>query len=284
MEEKGNNNIEEKEEESKKKDKKDKKTRGADKRNRKTKIYDDVKKNFRSNFLALIGDSKQADVAKALEVHPSRVSAWCAEDTRLPPVDMLVLIARYYGVTTDWLLSEHSLEDRDSPDHKGLTYAEALESVIKLTSYDLLDASSVDDYFLSYLLRRTSDIRTAYNLSDEKKDDLYKNLLLKYRIPIQEKLPADTYKNIEKNFGVFNEDVRVLSVLKVVANTETGFIRAVELDKIRDAASKDNFNIETAKTRKKSRKKRLKKISKSGGLSGAGPADNTTSPDASGDD
>lgn len=47
--------------------------------------------------------ARQSDVANAIGVTPHAISQY-ENGTRLPSLDVLVILADYYGVTTDWLL------------------------------------------------------------------------------------------------------------------------------------------------------------------------------------
>ncbi len=75
----------------------------------------------------------QVELAKALNVSKQCVSNW-ENDNVLPSIDMLVKLAKYFNVTTDYLLC---LEEKDMVDLSGLSENERAH--IKLLIKDLMD-------------------------------------------------------------------------------------------------------------------------------------------------
>lgn len=75
----------------------------------------------------------QVELAKALNVSKQCVSNW-ENDNVLPSIEMLVKLAEYFNVTTDYLLC---LENKDMVDLSGLSEGERAH--IKLLIKDLMD-------------------------------------------------------------------------------------------------------------------------------------------------
>lgn len=75
----------------------------------------------------------QVELAKALNVSKQCVSNW-ENDNVLPSIEMLVKLAEYFNVTTDYLLC---LENKDMVDLSGLSENERAH--IKLLIKDLMD-------------------------------------------------------------------------------------------------------------------------------------------------
>lgn len=75
----------------------------------------------------------QVELAKALNVSKQCVSNW-ENDNVLPSIDMLVKLAKYFNVTTNYLLC---LEEKDMVDLSGLSEGERAH--IKLLIKDLMD-------------------------------------------------------------------------------------------------------------------------------------------------
>ena len=75
----------------------------------------------------------QVELAKALNVSKQCVSNW-ENDNVLPSIDMLVKLAKYFNVTTDYLLC---LEEKDMVDLSGLSEGERAH--IKLLIKDLME-------------------------------------------------------------------------------------------------------------------------------------------------
>lgn len=75
----------------------------------------------------------QVELAKALNVSKQCVSNW-ENDNVLPSIEMLVNLAEYFNVTTDYLLC---LENKDMVDLSGLSEGERAH--IKLLIKDLMD-------------------------------------------------------------------------------------------------------------------------------------------------
>ena len=74
----------------------------------------------------------QVELAKALNVSKQCVSNW-ENDNVLPSIDMLVKLAKYFNVTTDYLLC---LEEKDMVDLSGLSENERAH--IKFLKKDLV--------------------------------------------------------------------------------------------------------------------------------------------------
>ena len=75
----------------------------------------------------------QVELAKALNVSKQCVSNW-ENDNVLPSIEMLVKLAKYFNVTTDYLLC---LEEKDMVDLSGLSEGERAH--IKLLIKDLME-------------------------------------------------------------------------------------------------------------------------------------------------
>ena len=75
----------------------------------------------------------QVELAKALNVSKQCVSNW-ENDNVLPSIDMLVKLAKYFNVTTDYLLC---LAEKDMVDLSGLSEGERAH--IKLLIKDLME-------------------------------------------------------------------------------------------------------------------------------------------------
>lgn len=75
----------------------------------------------------------QVELAKALNVSKQCVSNW-ENDNVLPSIEMLVKLAEYFNVTTDYLLC---LDNKDMVDLSGLSENERAH--IKLLIKDLMD-------------------------------------------------------------------------------------------------------------------------------------------------
>ena len=75
----------------------------------------------------------QVELAKALNVSKQCVSNW-ENDNVLPSIDMPVKLAKYFNVTTDYLLC---LEEKDMVDLSGLSEGERAH--IKLLIKDLME-------------------------------------------------------------------------------------------------------------------------------------------------
>ena len=89
--------------------------------------------NDRIKELRKVFGVSQVELAKALNVSKQCVSNW-ENDNVLPSIDMLVKLAKYFNVTTDYLLC---LEEKDMVDLSGLSEGERAH--IKLLIKDLMD-------------------------------------------------------------------------------------------------------------------------------------------------
>ncbi len=78
----------------------------------------------------------QVDLAKALNVTKQSVSNW-ENDNILPSIDILVRIARFFDVSTDYMLG---LENRETLDVTGLSPAHIAH--LRLIANDLRTAAS----------------------------------------------------------------------------------------------------------------------------------------------
>jgi transcriptional regulator with XRE-family HTH domain len=72
----------------------------------------EINEIFAKNLVKLRKDRQitQLELAEALNYSDRNISKW-ENGLSLPPVDTLVDIAHYFGVTTDYLLTEHPEED-----------------------------------------------------------------------------------------------------------------------------------------------------------------------------
>lgn len=89
--------------------------------------------NDRIKELRKVFGVSQVELAKALNVSKQCVSNW-ENDNVLPSIEMLVKLAEYFNVTTDYLLC---LENKDMVDLSGLSESERAH--IKLLIKDLMD-------------------------------------------------------------------------------------------------------------------------------------------------
>lgn len=89
--------------------------------------------NDRIKELRKVFGVSQVELAKALNVSKQCVSNW-ENDNVLPSIDMLVKLAKYFNVTTDYLLC---LEEKDMVDLSGLSEGERAH--IKLLIKDLME-------------------------------------------------------------------------------------------------------------------------------------------------
>ena len=81
--------------------------------------------------LRLLRNISQVELAKKLRVSKQCVSNW-ENDNIQPSVEMLIKIAKFFDVSTDWLLD---LDKKDSISTEGLTEMEIMH--IKLIINDL---------------------------------------------------------------------------------------------------------------------------------------------------
>ena len=89
--------------------------------------------NDRIKELRKVFGVSQVELAKALNVSKQCVSNW-ENDNVLPSIEMLVKLAEYFNVTTDYLLC---LENKDMVDLSGLSESERAH--IKLLIKDLME-------------------------------------------------------------------------------------------------------------------------------------------------
>ena len=68
------------------------------------------KEVFRRNLLRYLGNTPQAEVAKAINVSPQTFNTWC-QGKALPRMGKVQSLADYFGIYKSDLIEEKSLED-----------------------------------------------------------------------------------------------------------------------------------------------------------------------------
>lgn len=91
--------------------------------------------NEKIKKLRISYNMSQVDLAKRLGVSKQCVSNW-ENDNVQPSIEMLIKIARFFNVSTDYLLD---LDEKDLIDVRGLSETEIAH--IKLLIQDLIDKS-----------------------------------------------------------------------------------------------------------------------------------------------
>lgn len=191
---------------------------GSGTRRRKTRIYDELLKRFRDNCVSVQLVQDQGIIAQKIGVSESSLSGWFG-GKNLPSVDQLVLLAQALNVSPGWLLDGHSYSDYKNAE---ITYTEAYRILRPLASKNLINAESVSDYFLNYLLKRTASLDKKKNLPKERLDEWNSWVIKEFTVPVMPPLDKDLYKVIETYYGDIDDDNSVVNVLKVVRDYHDG--------------------------------------------------------------
>ena len=195
-------------------------------RRRKTKIYDETISIFHDNLTSAIsanGNKPLSHLAKGLDIPVSTVIRWNGKKG-LPTVDQLILLARFYGVSPDWFLTRHTMSDTPVP-----TYSQIAMLLKVLIDYGCVSSSGVKDYFISFLLKRMTEVDGRTTIPQSKKDAWLRKMYLDYDQPVMPCKPSHFYLSIEAKYGDVDEDSTHLSVLRVCMDYEQG-INVEEID------------------------------------------------------
>lgn len=187
-------------------------------RRRKTHIYDALKKTVGGNINTALEDRSYESVAKKIGISVSSVKSWACS-TYLPTLDQLVLLSQVLNRKPQWFLDDHSFEGTKNAT---VTYAAAYQILRPLSVSGLIDADTVSDYFLRYLLVRCKGLDKRKNIPKDKLDAWNKKIMKDFAIPIMPPLEKDMYPMLEVYFGGIGEDETVVNVLNVVRDYYAG--------------------------------------------------------------
>lgn len=119
-------------------------------------------------------------IADACGKSQAMVTKWTTNEPALPSADSLYYIAKEFGVTVDWLLSDHKDNDMMS---RISTYSDGFIALIPLVTRDLIQADSIDEPILRYLLKRYEAIMSS-SISEAKYIEWLHDIILKFNIPL----------------------------------------------------------------------------------------------------
>ena len=141
----------------------------------------------RNNIKALCEEKKikKKQIAELCGVRASSVTKWLGDPPILPSVEYLYILANHFGVTIDWLLSDHSFEKITGRLTK---YNQAFIALTSLVDNETLKPEDLNDPVLRYLEQHYQDLRNS-DTSEEEINTWIKKTLTNYDI----KLPTHTY-------------------------------------------------------------------------------------------
>lgn len=180
--------------------------------------YEYVSKNFKTNINNITKQSSkfksQAQLAKALNASTTAVSRWF-NGKALPSTEQLYNLSKLFGVSVDWLLTEHQHDTFPS-----VTYGNAALVLKHLVDMKCIKMEDINDYFLSYLVERLQDIGSRPNIDGGKKTAWMLKMLSDYNTTVLPSSHYDYFKSLELSYGDINEDDTHLSVLHAYQKEE----------------------------------------------------------------
>ena len=182
--------------------------------------YEYVSKNFQVNLKNITKQSKynsQAQLAKSLNASTTAVSRWYTGKS-LPSADQLYKLSKLFGVSVDWLLTEHQHDTFPS-----VTYGNAALVLKHLVDMECIKIEDINDYFLYYLVERLQDIGSRPNIDGSKKTSWMLKMLSDYSVTVLRSRPYDYFKSLELEYGDINEDDTHLSVLHAYQKEDERF-------------------------------------------------------------
>ena len=183
--------------------------------------YEYVSKNFKTNINNITKQSSkfksQAQLAKALNASTTAVSRWF-NGKALPSTEQLYNLSKLFGVSVDWLLTEHQHDTFPS-----VTYGNAALVLKHLVDMECIKIEDINDYFLYYLVERLQDIGSRPNIDGSKKTSWMLKMLSDYSVTVLRSRPYDYFKSLELEYGDINEDDTHLSVLHAYQKEDERF-------------------------------------------------------------
>ena len=119
-------------------------------------------------------------LATLCNVRPSSISKWCSDSPILPSVEYLYIMAEHFGVTVDWLLSDHSAEKMTE---RLLKYNQAFIALTPLIDNKTLDPKDLKDPVLQYLEQRYQELCNS-DVSEEERNAWMQKIIKEYDVEL----------------------------------------------------------------------------------------------------
>ena len=180
-----------------------------------------TKETVRNNLLLLFKRIKnpKKTVADVCGVKQSSITRWVSEDkTYLPGPEHLKSIANLFGVSVDWILSDHTA---DNAFNRVTTYADAIFALVPLIENQALNIETVSDPILKYLCQDYHRTFHSYMPEDQKKRWI-SDVMLNFNVSLPEECPTqeqvDLIRENNKTVPNLNPFFEYANLAKVISN------------------------------------------------------------------
>lgn len=145
-----------------------------------------LQKVIRKNLIELFSREKDSrrNTAKECDISPSSITRWTAsKNGAIPSSEYVYMIARHFGVTTDWIMTDH--ETFEAFD-RVRTYAEAFLALKPLIDNGTISIESIQDPILRYLEEECQHITNHPSIDIRKKGAWIARVMELYNTPLPE--------------------------------------------------------------------------------------------------
>lgn len=191
--------------------------------NERSEYQEQLRQIVRKNLIELFGREKDSRIKVAAECHisPSSISRWTAEKGgALPSSEYVYIIANHFGVTSDWIMTDHG--DFHAFD-RIRTYADAFIALKTLITNQTLQIESIADPILRYLEEEWQHITKHPNLDNAKKSAWLARIMELYNTPLPDRIEPELWDKIRTSEpGTADTDriVEFANLARIVGNNE----------------------------------------------------------------
>ena len=141
----------------------------------------------RDNLKELIEDIKSPKtiLANICTVSKSTVSRWFSDKPKLPTLNSLMQIAKYFGITVDTLLTKSGEDDLDAEMNR--TYTDIFRMLRELIGLGIIDCDDVQDFILKKLCEIYVDASDISRVSPDEIAKWVKDVNIRFSIPYTNK-------------------------------------------------------------------------------------------------
>lgn len=186
---------------------------------RKNLRYDELAQTIAENINKLCPSriAPKKEIAKQCGVSPSLVTKWTCKKPVMPSTDCLLVIADFFGVDLNWLITKHG-STRELPDYTK-TYSGAFAALVSLYDRKIIDPKEIKDPILHYLLNKYAKLQRS-NVNADEFDDWVDMIGQQFNIPIAEYhndvAIQEEILRVESNIVAINEELQYRNLAKAL--------------------------------------------------------------------
>lgn len=181
----------------------------------------------KSNIEELCKQEKngKTKIAEICHVSKASVSKWVSQNPSLPCAEYLYIIAEHFGVTVDWLMTIHDLQNMPG---RIYTYSQAFLSLIALVENQTIQPKNIHDPVLKHLISRYREFNDS-NIHEYDIAQWLHRISIEFNIPLPQLVDTEYYEDIAKNYPVksINDDETYLNLARIRYDIDTGAIKDI---------------------------------------------------------